>query len=246
LTPNVPRYTDAWPLQDVESLLISLLLQDYLKEEYSSTAYTINVYLTPGPQSLRLTRLSEEDVRNGNGPRIRMSFLKKEKGRKSITAKTKKAIKPSDFFPPTRKARVSVLASSDDSDASDPGIRDWDLRQSSRGTGVAVQANATMTPGLRGSSRAPKRKRVDTSEEEASVDDHHELADFIVDDDDDRDAPRESHGAGSTTNSDDEDGDNWAFSFVHSPVRRSKPVPKRQSTSMNRQSGTLDIIELSD
>jgi hypothetical protein len=236
--------------------LIILLLQDYLKEEYSSTAYTINVYLIPGPQSLRLSRLSEEDARSGSGPRIRTSFVKKDKGRKSAAAKARKSTKPGDFVAPTRKARVSGSTSmakgvtkestNDESDASEPGLGDWLVRQSSHGTGDAVQSHARKMPGRHGSAIVPKRKRVDTSDEdEASVGILHELADFIVDDDDDRGVARDNHDSGSVPNSDDDDADEWAFSFV-APIRTSKPTPKRPRPSKSTQFDTSDIIELSD
>jgi ATP-dependent DNA helicase Q1 len=236
--------------QDVESLLITLLLQDYMKEEYSSTAYTINVYLIPGKLSLRLSRLSEEDVINGSGPRIRASFVKKGKGRKSAAAK--KSAKSGDIVAPTRKSRVSGSASkakgttNDESDSSEPNFGDWPVRQSSHGTGNAVQTHARRMPGHHDSAIVPKRKRVDTSDEDnAGMEDLHELEDFIVDDDDDRGVARDNHDSGSVPNSDDDDGNEWAFSFV-APIRTSKPAPKRPRPSTSKEIDTSDIIELSD
>jgi len=222
-----------------------------MKEEYSSTAYTINVYLIPGTQSLRLSRLSEEDVRNGSGPRIRASFVKKGKGRKSA-ANAKKSTKSGDVVAPTRKTRVSGSApkakgtTNDESDASEPNLSDWPVRQSSHGTGHALQTHARGMPGRHGSAIVPKRKRVDTSDEDdASMEDLHELEDFIVDDDDDRGVARDNHDSGSVPNSDDDNGDEWAFSFV-APIRTSKPAPKRPRPSTSKQIRTSDIIELSD
>ncbi|KAF8324278.1 P-loop containing nucleoside triphosphate hydrolase protein [Cantharellus anzutake] len=71
------------PKDDVEALIIRLLLTKYLKEEFSSTAYSINVYVTPGPQALRLTRLSSDQVSRGEGPRISCTFLVKSKQRRT-------------------------------------------------------------------------------------------------------------------------------------------------------------------
>jgi ATP-dependent DNA helicase Q1 len=243
------------PFKDVESLLITLLLQDYIKEEYSSTAYAINVYLIPGAHALRLSRLSEEDVRSGSGPRIRASFVKKGKGMKSAAVKARKSMKPGDFVAPTRKAKVSGSTSkakgttnestNDESEGSEPGLGDWLVRQSSHGTGDAVQSHARKMQGRHGSAIVPKRKRVDTSDEdEASMVDLHELADFIAGDDDDRGA-RDNRDSGSIPNSDDDGGDDWAFSFV-APVRTSKPTPKRPRPLTSKQFDTSDIIELSD
>lgn len=244
---------------DVESLLITLLLQDYLKEEYSSTAYTINVYLVAGTQSLRLTRLSEEDVIGGNGHRIHGSFVKKEKGRKSTgTAKAKKTTNAGDFVPPVRKSRVSGSVSKDneiDSDVSEPsGHGNWPVNNLSRGSREAMQTHAERMPRHRGSAEMPKRKRMDTSEEEGEgVDGDNDLADFIVDNDDDFEVPRDIQGQRDVPESDDDD-DSWAFSFTGEAnaaprtgaIRSSKPATKRQRTSDVQHIDSSDIIELSD
>jgi len=57
------------------------MLCGYLKEEYSATAYAINVYVRPGDQSARLSRQSKDDVLAGNGPRIEATFVSKQKAR---------------------------------------------------------------------------------------------------------------------------------------------------------------------
>lgn len=57
--------------------MIHLLLSGYLKEDFHSTAYAINVYLLSGPQAMRLTRLSREAIEAGTGHIIECAFLKK-------------------------------------------------------------------------------------------------------------------------------------------------------------------------
>lgn len=226
-----------------------------MKEEYSSTAYTINVYLIAGTQSLRLSRLSEADITSGNGPRIRTSFVKKEKRRKSAgTAKEKTAGKQGNLVPPARKARASASTSKsnieedDASDLPDHGIVNWLVGKPSQGSEEATRTHAKKTPGHRGSAIMPKRKRVDTSEEE-SVGDDDDLAGFLVDDDD-VDIPRDIQGHGSVPESDDDDVDTWAFSFTGeaaaTPRVGSKPAPKRQKPSAEKRFNSSDIIELSD
>ncbi|KAH8116052.1 ATP-dependent DNA helicase [Phellopilus nigrolimitatus] len=42
-----------------------------------STAYSINVYVHPGPNAFRLTRYSRKDIEGGEGPRIAVAFVKK-------------------------------------------------------------------------------------------------------------------------------------------------------------------------
>lgn len=66
---------------DMEILLLELLLQNYLKEEFVQTAYTINSYIVTGPQTIRLTRLREDQVES-SGIKIELSTLTTVKGNK--------------------------------------------------------------------------------------------------------------------------------------------------------------------
>lgn len=56
---------------------MQLLVQGYLKEHWVKNAYTVNTYLQPGDQCYRITRHSQDDVREGNGVRIQCSFIVK-------------------------------------------------------------------------------------------------------------------------------------------------------------------------
>lgn len=60
--------------QDVEALIIHLILSKYLKEDFHQTAYSVNVYVIPGPQAIRLTRLSKLRVEAGEGSRVSTTF----------------------------------------------------------------------------------------------------------------------------------------------------------------------------
>lgn len=53
---------------------MQLLILRYLSEAFSSTAYSVNVYVTPGELAIRLTRYTHSEIMNGNGPRIHCSF----------------------------------------------------------------------------------------------------------------------------------------------------------------------------
>ncbi|KAG8983933.1 hypothetical protein FRB90_005641 [Tulasnella sp. 427] len=57
---------------ETENLIVQLLVMGYMKEGYNSTAYTINAYVEPGHQSIRLTRLTQDKVQSGSGERITM------------------------------------------------------------------------------------------------------------------------------------------------------------------------------
>ncbi|KIK97438.1 hypothetical protein PAXRUDRAFT_31795 [Paxillus rubicundulus Ve08.2h10] len=71
---------------DIETLIVQLLVSRYLGEAFSSTAYTVNVYVIPGELALRLTRLARADVVHGKGPRIHCSFKRQARKGKASTA----------------------------------------------------------------------------------------------------------------------------------------------------------------
>lgn len=75
--------------QEAETLLIHLLLSHYLKEDFHSTAYSINVYLVSGPQAMRLTRLTREAIQSGTGQKIEYTFLTKPAKRGTASSKGK-------------------------------------------------------------------------------------------------------------------------------------------------------------
>ncbi|KAL5514242.1 hypothetical protein ACEPAG_2330 [Sanghuangporus baumii] len=65
--------------EETEILIVQLFLSGHLGESFHSTAYSINVYVTPGPGALRITRYTREDVESGRGQRIHVTFLRKGK-----------------------------------------------------------------------------------------------------------------------------------------------------------------------
>lgn len=88
-------------------LIITLLLSGYLKEDFHSTAYSINVYVSAGPQALRLTRLSRQKVEAGEGSRIDCTFVNK------ITKKRKSSAKSSTTATTKGKGKGKLKASLD-------------------------------------------------------------------------------------------------------------------------------------
>lgn len=82
-----------------------MLLSGYLKEDFHSTAYAINVYLLSGPQAMRLTRLSREAIEAGTGHRIECVFLKKPT-RKTTRQKSKELHTKSSKIGGNSKSRV--------------------------------------------------------------------------------------------------------------------------------------------
>ncbi|KAH0834694.1 P-loop containing nucleoside triphosphate hydrolase protein [Lanmaoa asiatica] len=75
------------PKDDTETLIVHLLVLRYLGEAFSSTAYTVNVYIIPGELALRLTRFTRADILAAKGPRIHCSF-RRHKRRSSATDAT--------------------------------------------------------------------------------------------------------------------------------------------------------------
>ncbi|KDQ53749.1 hypothetical protein JAAARDRAFT_136746 [Jaapia argillacea MUCL 33604] len=63
--------------EEVETIVVNLLLSRYLQESFYQTAYSTNVYVEPGPQSIVLGRLSREDVEEGRGRRVMCTILTK-------------------------------------------------------------------------------------------------------------------------------------------------------------------------
>ena len=72
----------------METLIVHLLLSRYLKEAFSSTAYTVNVYVEPGELALRLVRFPRADILAGKGPRVHCSFRRHKQRRSSATDAT--------------------------------------------------------------------------------------------------------------------------------------------------------------
>lgn len=222
--------------------MITLLLSGYLKEEFSSTAYTINVYLCPGPHAFRLSRLSHEDILAGTGPEIIVSFPKKEKRRKSSLISKEKRTKSSlPVAPKTAKAasakgKGKKTVYDEDDDIVEPDITKWVVgKPRDRSRVVGSDQTQSMRFG-RGDTIPSKRKRVDSEVDSPSPPvgrdrgEEHDLSDFIDDD-----LP-----AVATDMADEEDESaEWSFSFGIADTRGAKKPSKRRRVSQ-------DIIELSD
>ncbi|KAG2003705.1 ATP-dependent DNA helicase [Coprinopsis cinerea AmutBmut pab1-1] len=75
---------------DIERVIVRLLLDGYLEEEFKATSYSINVYLTLGQLKGALVHTRREDIERGaSRTKIEMTFVKPEtKTRKSKTKAT--------------------------------------------------------------------------------------------------------------------------------------------------------------
>lgn len=87
-------------------LIVHLLISRYLAEAFSSTAYSVNVYVVPGELALRLTRFARADILAGQGPRIHCSFRRNQRKSSSTDAtavkKRRQPVKPKIEAPDVR------------------------------------------------------------------------------------------------------------------------------------------------
>jgi hypothetical protein len=67
-------------VQEIESLIVQLLLDNYLGENYQSTAYSTISYIRPGPRSIGFTRLSIDGVISSPPTKIMFTFRKEDGG----------------------------------------------------------------------------------------------------------------------------------------------------------------------
>jgi ATP-dependent DNA helicase Q1 len=248
-------------LQDAESLLITLLLLGYLKEEYVSTSYTINVYLVPGSQAFRLSRLSFDDIKGNTGPRVNTSFLKETRRKRATTTKDKQSGKIGDYVPPERPRKSSAstskgkgaagIQSDDDSEALESRITGRLVHKPSQET---TQKRVSEMPKQRGSSFPLKRKRVMSSEEEDCREEirmttARDLSGIVGGG---VDITRNLHDKQMEPDTDDE-WETWSFSFAAGASgtgqasESSRDARKRPRTSSNSKVfDSEEIIELSD
>ena len=203
----------------MESLLIHLLLSKHFKEDFQTTAYSVNVYIIPGSQALRLSRLSRSDVKGGKCPKIEHSFLKKGGKRKSLS-KSKTGGKGS------KQATLDSVRADDD-DGSESQRTSFQ---------IASATPARSQHGSGAATRATKRKWIASSDDEDGgvPDSDDDTAHFIVEDGVEDDIRVE----GFATNGHTPIGvqDEWSYSLTKTHPRGNK---RQRLTQPN-------VIELSD
>jgi ATP-dependent DNA helicase Q1 len=207
----------------VESLLIHLLLSKHLKEDFQTTAYSVNVYIIPGSQALRLSRLSRANVEGGQCPTIEHTFLKKTGKRKSLS-QSKTGGKGS-------KQTALDTAQADDDDGS---VNQQTPPQ------IAGTARVNSQHGSRAARKTTKRKWITRSDEEDGgvPDSDDDIAHLGVEDDVEEGSRVEVFAADGHTPSNAQDGWSYSFTKAHS---RGDGLPNKR-----RRLAQPDVIELSD
>ena len=207
----------------MESLLIHLLLSRHFKEDFQTTAYSVNVYIIPGSQALRLSRLSKADVEGGKCPKIEHSFLNKTGKRKSLS-KPKTGGKGG-------KRRTLDPVEDDDDDGSE-----------TQQTPLQRVGTTKMQPqyGSKAATRTTKRKRIMSSDDEKGgvPDQGDDIAHFTVDDNVDDFRVGGDLAADEYTSSSAQD--EWSYSLAVNHSRGSIPPNKR------RRLAQPNVIDLSD
>jgi ATP-dependent DNA helicase Q1 len=201
-------------------LIVHLLLSRYLGEAFSSTAYSVNVYIVPGELALRLTRFTRADILAGKGPRIHCSFRRPHQRKSSWTDATAGRKKKQ---PAQSNGAAAVKAKPEVDDARIPGA-----------------AGPSRLPHLLGNA-LPKKKRphevVEASEEE-EID---ELEDNIDE------APPSDAECSEDENG--EGGGDWEYSLRPSAgtskKRRVSFPPKGPLKHANKRDLDDDVISLS-
>lgn len=110
-------------VQELEHLIVYLLTQNYLKEEYQQTAYTCNVYVAPGNLAARLAYQTRDAIISSSKVKVEFYFLKpasKTKGKKKTddTAKTKIPRKRVSSGTASKKGKEKAIFDSDEDDLS--------------------------------------------------------------------------------------------------------------------------------
>ncbi|CAE6407088.1 unnamed protein product [Rhizoctonia solani] len=157
---------------DAETLIIQLVLSSHLKETFHSTAYTINVYLQPGPQAVRLTRLSREAIEAGAGPKIECAFIQR-------VAKSKPAPKKSTTKTGGKKGKSKAVVSDEDEDVEDlteqiqnqVGSADSDDLDDADEDGWSYSMTSRRKSAQGASSGSARKRRKIVSEDENEYDD---------------------------------------------------------------------------
>lgn len=194
-----------------------------------STAYSVNVYITPGELALRLTRFTRADILAGNGPRIHCSFIRQQR-RSSFTDATA-----------GRKQKQPAQTNLNGADV----------------TRNEMEVDDTRVPGAAGPSRLPRAKKKRLYEYvDASEEDEKEVIGELVDDIDDggedfTNAMRVIDEAPSSDAESSEDGDgHWQYSLRPPRTSKKRKVclpPKGPSSSKQMVDRVFDdeVISLS-
>ncbi|CED83625.1 atp-dependent dna helicase [Phaffia rhodozyma] len=154
---------------EVEHLITNLLLKGYLAELFKQTAYTVNVYIMPGPQSLRLTRqstISNDDPSFSS--HITCTFPRKSK----VTRKS------------TSRVSLDTLGGSSNGNA--PAGGNGSGVGKGKGKGKGKEAVKAKQPSVRDRTRNKhgRNQYGDDDEDEDNGDEYEDLDGFIDDGDD--------------------------------------------------------------
>ncbi|TFK49250.1 ATP-dependent DNA helicase [Heliocybe sulcata] len=99
--------------EDTERLLVELLMSHYLIEEFKPTAYSTNVYVSPGPKAISLTRWTRDEVEHRTQRPLRCHFLKKTSRKSKVNTSVTQTV-PSNTASRNGKKKTNRITSSDE------------------------------------------------------------------------------------------------------------------------------------
>ncbi|KAL1674623.1 P-loop containing nucleoside triphosphate hydrolase protein [Schizophyllum commune] len=179
--------------EDVESLIVQLLIDNYLREDFHATAYDIILYLKPGPLAGRLTRRSKDDL--GNVRILHKFRVVKRKSSKKADAGASDKPKPASNKGKKKAAKAIGDDEEEDPDPDDdvqetPAPRPRRTTASSKAT---VKGKATTNGKATPSSRAATSSKAEAIE----IEDSSDPAEEVDEDDSDADWEHSYRGRGS-------------------------------------------------
>ncbi|QRW06394.1 ATP-dependent DNA helicase [Ceratobasidium sp. AG-Ba] len=169
---------------DAETLIIQLVLSGHLKEIFHSTAYSINVYLQPGPQAIRLTRLDRGVIEAGGAPKIECAFIQRKTSGRTKAASADKGRKPTN----RGKGKGKAKAATPDDDGEDftAELNEHVAGTDSEESGVEPDGWSDRMGGKRKTSPVPRSKSASRPQSRPGSG-ARKRRKMIIDDDDDED-----------------------------------------------------------
>ncbi|CAD6898245.1 unnamed protein product [Tilletia caries] len=185
---------------DCERLVVGLLIKDFLQDDYLYNAYAVNVYVQPGPQAIRLTRLSQQAAKAAkNMVQVAIPGVGGAGAKPRVSASKAQASSADSTRASSSKAKRKAVDDFDDDDLFDDVDDDEPVAVSGANTaGSKSRASTSKTsnaPSNNNHNRAApapkgkgKSKVIDESDEDEIFDDNNFGGRYDLEDDDELEA----------------------------------------------------------
>ncbi|KAE8224073.1 hypothetical protein CF319_g2987 [Tilletia indica] len=199
---------------ECERLVVGLLIKGFLQDDYLYNAYAVNVYVQPGPQAIRLTRLSKEQAKAAkNMVQVAIPGAAST-GAKPRASTSKTTASDNNRTPSTSKAKKRTVDNFDSVDVFDDVDEDDEIPIPRAGA-TAPKPRASIpkaqTSFSTSSASKGKRKVIDDFEEDEDFDDIEDDGSLGLEDDDELaallDAEVDRRAGEAVSDDEDEDED---------------------------------------